>query len=155
MRPLHIVMALGMLRATTTNRGWKSTVFGGVRFQPFFEPETLEKGHLQNREFNPHWDPYSWCLARIWMYPSNDHLSIYLSTYLSIYLSVYLFACLSFYLSVCLSIYLLSVCLSVYLSVCLSVYLSISLSVCLSIYLSVCLSVYLFYLSNLIQSNLT
>ena len=150
MRPLHIVMALGMLRATTTNRGWKSTVFGGVRFQPFFEPETLEKGHLQNREFNPHWDPYSWCLARIWMYPSNDHLSIYLSTYLSIYLFIYLSICLpvylSIYLSACLSIYCLSVCLFIYLSVCLFIYQSVCLSVYLSIYLSVCLFIFSIYL---------
>ena len=147
MRPLHIVMALGMLRATTTNRGWKSTVFGGVRFQPFFEPETLEKGHLQNREFNPHWDPYSWCLARIWMYPSNDHLSIYLPIYLSIYLSICLSVCLSIFLSICLPVYLSIVCLSVCLSICLSVCLSIYLSVCLFIYLSICLSVCLSFLS--------
>ena len=146
MRPLHIVMALGMLRATTTNRGWKSTVFGGVRFQPFFEPETLEKGHLQNREFNPHWDPYSWCLARIWMYPSNDHLSIYLSIYLFIYLSICLPVYLSIYLSACLSIYCLSVCLFIYLSVCLFIYQSVCLSVYLSIYLSVCLFIFSIYL---------
>ena len=147
MRPLHIVMALGMLRATATNRGWKSTVFGGVRFQPFFEPETLEKGHLQNREFNPHWDPYSWCLARIWMYPSNDHLSIYLPIYLSIYLSICLSVCLSIFLSICLPVYLSIVCLSVCLSICLSVCLSINQSVCLFIYLSICLSVCLSFLS--------